>query len=81
MRFRRQFLIHRYFDYDQFMYTLENMNYIDSIFDNFINTEIDEYYTAGSGEKFVTEIPQGEEDFFMVQGYVNVRKKVKTKSK
>ena len=81
MRFRRQFLIHRYFDYDQFMYTLENMNYIDSIFDNFINTEIDEYYTAGSGEKFVAEIPQGEEDFFMLQGYVNVRKKVKTKTK
>ena len=48
---------------------------------HFINTEIDEYYTAGSGEKFVTEIPQGEEDFFMVQGYVNVRKKVKVKSK
>lgn len=61
------------------MEALENIE-LDGPSYNYIVDE-EQYYGRGSGINYAVEIPQGEENFFMLEGVMNVHKKVKVKSK
>ena len=73
-----------YFDYDELMNALNNMDYLgpnfNYVFGNVTSDNVDEL-CLDVRLNYKREIPSGEENFYMVQGYVNVRKKVKVKSK
>ena len=73
-----------YFDYDELMNALNNMDYLGPnfyyVFGNVTSDNVDELF-LDARLNYKREIPAGEENFYMVQGYVNVRKKVKVKSK
>ena len=73
---------HVYFDYDELMNELNNMDYFGPNY-NSVCGELSDNDDSVIDIRFnyANEIPSGEEDFYMVQGYVNVRKKVKVKSK
>ena len=79
IRYRLQYLAHFYLEYDKFMEALENIE-LDGTSYNYIVDE-EQYYGRGSGINYAVEIPQGEENFFMLEGVMNVHKKVKVKSK
>ena len=87
MAFYRQIEVVRryiYFDYDQLMNALENLDYDGPNFTYVygeITSENFDQLVLDNRFNYKKEIPAGEEDFFMLQGYVNVRKKVKVKSK
>ena len=70
-----------YFDYDELMNELNNMDYFGPNY-NLVCGELSDNDDSVIDIRFnyANEIPT-EEDFFMLQGYVNVRKKVKVKSK
>ena len=70
-----------YFDYDELMNALNNMDYFGPNY-NLVCGELSDNDDSVLDIRFnyANEIP-AEEDFYMVQGYVNVRKKVKVKSK
>jgi len=70
-----------YFDYDELMNELNNMDYFGPNY-NLVCGELSDNDDIVIDIRFnyANEIPT-EEDFFMLQGYVNVRKKVKVKSK
>ena len=72
---------HVYFDYDELMNELNNMDYFGPNY-NSVCGELSDNDDSIIDIRFnyANEIP-AEEDFYMVQGYVNVRKKVKVKSK
>ena len=72
---------HVYFDYDELMNELNNMDYFGPNY-NSVCGELSDNDDSVIDIRFnyANEIP-AEEDFYMVQGYVNVRKKVKVKSK
>ena len=72
---------HVYFDYDELMNELNNMDYFGPNY-NSVCGELTDNDDSVIDIRFnyANEIP-AEEDFYMVQGYVNVRKKVKVKSK
>ena len=72
---------HVYFDYDELMNELNNMDYFGPNY-NLVCGELTDNDDSVIDIRFnyANEIP-AEEDFYMVQGYVNVRKKVKVKSK
>ena len=72
---------HVYFDYDELMNELNNMDYFGPNY-NSVCGELSDNDDSVIDIRFnyANEIP-AEEDFYMVQGYVNVRKKVKTKTK
>jgi len=73
-----------YFDYDELMNALNNMDYFGSNFNSAYGEISDEPFDDNVLDirfNYANEIPAGEENFYMVQGYVNVRKKVKVKSK
>ena len=72
---------HVYFDYDELMNALNNMDYFGPNY-NSVCGELTDNDDSVIDIRFnyANEIP-AEEDFYMVQGYVNVRKKVKVKSK
>ena len=72
---------HVYFDYDELMNELNNMDYFGPNY-NLVCGELSDNDDSVIDIRFnyANEIPT-EEDFFMLQGYVNVRKKVKVKSK
>ena len=75
---------HVYLDYDELMNALNNMDYFGSNFNSAYGEISDEPFDDNVLDirtNYANEIPAGEEDFYMVQGYVNVRKKVKVKSK
>ena len=66
------------------MNALENLDYDGPNFtyvDGEITSENFDQLVLDNRFNYKKEIPAGEEDFFMLQGYVNVRKKVKVKSK
>ena len=73
---------HVYLDYDELMNALNNMDYFGPNY-NLVCGELTDNDDSVIDIRFnyANEIPSGEEDFYMVQGYVNVRKKVKVKSK
>ena len=73
---------HVYFDYDELMNALNNMDYFGPNY-NLVCGELTDNDDSVIDIRFnyANEISAGEEDFYMVQGYVNVRKKVKVKSK
>ena len=73
---------HVYFDYDELMNELNNMDYFGPNY-NSVCGELTDNDDSVIDIRFnyANEISAGEEDFYMVQGYVNVRKKVKVKSK
>jgi len=74
---------HVYLDYDELMNALENLDYDGPNFTYVYGEISDEPFDDNVLDirfNYANEIP-GEEDFYMVQGYVNVRKKVKVKSK
>ena len=72
---------HVYLDYDELMNALNNMDYFGPNY-NLVCGELSDNDDSVIDIRFnyANEIPT-EEDFFMLQGYVNVRKKVKVKSK
>ena len=66
------------------MNALNNMDYFGSNFNLAYGEISDEPFDDNLLDirfNYANEIPAGEENFYMVQGYVNVRKKVKVKSK
>ena len=73
---------HVYLDYDELMNALNNMDYFGPNY-NLVCGELTDNDDSVIDIRFnyANEIPAGEENFYMVQGYVNVRKKVKVKSK
>ena len=74
---------HVYLDYDELMNALENLDYDGPNFTYVYGEISDEPFDDNVLDirfNYANEIP-AEEDFYMVQGYVNVRKKVKVKSK
>ena len=73
---------HVYLDYDELMNELNNMDYFGPNY-NSVCGELSDNDDSVIDIRFnyANEISAGEEDFYMVQGYVNVRKKVKVKSK
>ena len=73
-----------YLDYDELMNALNNMDYFGPNFNLAYGEISDEPFDDNVLDirtNYANEIPAGEDDFYMVQGYVNVRKKVKVKSK
>ena len=73
-----------YFDYDELMNALNNMDYLGPNFDyvfGYVRSDNVDELCLDVRLNYKREIPAGEENFYMVQGYVNVRKKVKVKSK
>ena len=74
---------HVYLDYDELMNALENLDYDGPNFTYVYGEISDEPFDDNVLDirfNYANEI-SAEEDFFMLQGYVNVRKKVKVKSK
>ena len=85
--FYRNVLVYKryvYLDYDELMNALNNMDYFGPNFNSAYGEISDEPFDDNLLDirfNYANEIPAGEENFYMVQGYVNVRKKVKVKSK
>ena len=66
------------------MNALNNMDYLGPNFDyvfGYVTSDNVDELCLDVRLNYKREIPAGEENFYMVQGYVNVRKKVKVKSK